>query len=172
MILWYIHVLSLLFCTPYTLSEGSPSFVVKTETDMVSSWAALADKLVEKTINSANISWWGRRRTHGCLTSLGWQSLRKCWHKMNPNCQAGPDLMTAGQVTSFPGPMMYWSKLDLEDQALVHAHVLWGKNCCTIPNTYPVELIHLWVCVAELCVSLLVVFQPSFSSYIHYRLYH
>lgn len=56
MILCYIHVLSLLFCTPYTLSEGSPSFFVKTGTDMVSSWAALADKLVEKTINSANIS--------------------------------------------------------------------------------------------------------------------
>lgn len=102
MIVWYTHVLPLLFCTPYSLLEGSPSFFVKTKTDMVSSWAALADSLFKKIKNSANISRWSRGRTHGCLIPNGWQSLGKCCHKINPNYQAGPNLMTTAPSDLFP----------------------------------------------------------------------
>lgn len=43
-------------------------------------------------------------------------------------------------------------------------YVLWNKNCYTTPHTHPVQLIHLWVNVTELCGYFLVVFQPTFWS--------
>lgn len=132
----------------------------------------LTHKLVDKPIKSANISWWRRRRTHGCLTPWRWQSLRDAATKWIQTSRQALTSWQLVQVTSFPGPMIDWAILDLGNQSLAHVCVLWSENFCTIPNIYPVELIHLWVCIIELCISLLGVFQPSFSSFIIYRLNH
>jgi len=128
--------------------------------------AAYADRLMQKTINTVNNSWWGGGRTHGCLIPGGRQSLRNCCHELSPNCQAGPDLMITGQNVLFP-----WF-YDVPIQAgfsglsfdLCIYFVLWNKNCYATPNTHPAQLTHLSVHITEWCGCLLVVFQPTFPS--------
>lgn len=136
MILWYIHALSLLFCTPYTLAGARPRFFVKTKTDMVSLWAAGWQNHKQQTLADGA----GGEHTAAFLRAWG-SAATKC-------IQTTRQALTSWQVVQvafFPGSMMYWDKLHLGDLALVHVHILWSEDCCTIPNIYPVELIHLWV---------------------------